>query len=401
MTSKGMNIRVIFAGGGTGGHLYPALAVREALIDLLGRGCVESLFVGVKGGLESTLLSGWGVDCRLLPGRGVRGASLWNKMMVPFDLARGVATGIRIIRNFQPDVVIGTGGYASVSVVIAAILTKTPRILQEQNSVPGLANRRLARFADIILLSYEESRPAMPAGPAAVVIGNPLRRLPAGDREAGAGFFGLDARRPTVLVLGGSRGARSLNVAAVDAARRLTAESDVQFILLTGSRGYEAAVSSVESSGIAADRVAVRAYTDDMHHAYAAVDVAVARAGASSVFELAAHGVPTVFVPYPHAADDHQRLNAEPLRRCGGAIVVADAELDGERLADELRALLGNESLRERMSRAMESWKKVDAAAAAAGHVVGLVKKNAKAGCKRGHREDFVIAGLTQAENFC
>lgn len=392
MTSKGTNIRVIFAGGGTGGHVYPALAIREGLIDRLGSGCVESLFVGVRGGLESTLLSGQGVDLRMLPGRGVRGASLSNKLMVPFDLARGVTTGIRIIRNFQPDVVIGTGGYASVSMVVAAILTGTPRILQEQNSVPGLANRRLARFADLILLSYEESQSAIPAGLNASVIGNPLRRMPASDRETGARFFGLDPRRPTVLVIGGSRGARSLNVAAVDAARMLINESKVQFILLTGSRDYEAAVESIETSGIAADRVAVKAYTDDMHHAYAAVDVAVARAGASSVFELAAYGVPTIFVPYPYAADDHQRLNAEPLRSCGGAVVVADDELDGERLAGELRSLLGDESRRVRMSQAMDSWKKVGAASAAAGHVVGLVKKNAATGNDRSRRLRLLIA---------
>lgn len=379
MTSKEPNIRVVFTGGGTGGHVYPAVAIYESLINRLGDDNVVALFAGVKGGLESSLLSERSVELRLLPGRGVRGASLATKLLVPFDLARGVAAGIRILRSFRPDLVIGTGGYASVSMVVAAILTGTPRVLQEQNSVLGLVNRRLARFADLILLSYEQSLSEVPEGPDSAVIGNPIRRMPSSDRQAGLRHFGLDPSRPTVLVIGGSRGARSLNVAAVEAARELIGESDAQFILLTGAHGYEAAVASIAAAGISADRVAARAYADEIFHAYAAADVAVARAGASSVFELASHGVPTVFVPYPYAADDHQRLNAEPLRECGGAVIVADDELDGERLAKELRELLRDESRRAKMSDAMSSWAKVDAASVAADHIVDLVKKKAVA----------------------
>jgi UDP-N-acetylglucosamine--N-acetylmuramyl-(pentapeptide) pyrophosphoryl-undecaprenol N-acetylglucosamine transferase len=383
MTSEKSNIRVVFAGGGTGGHIYPAVAIYESLLERLGGDGVEALFVGVKGGLESSLLSDRDVKLRLLPGRGVRGASLATKLLVPFDLARGVATGVRTIRNFRPDLVIGTGGYASVSMVVAAILTGTPRILQEQNSVLGLVNRRLARFADLILLSYEQSLSAMPAGLDTVVIGNPLRRMLSSDRETGTRHFGLDPGRPTVLVVGGSRGARSLNVATVEAARELIEESDAQFLLLTGVRDYEATARSLVTAGIGADRVVARAYSDDIYHAYAAADVAVARAGASSVFELASYGVPTVFVPYPYAADDHQRLNAEPLRECGGAVIVTDAELSGKRLANELREFLRDEPRRAGMSDAMRSWAKDDAAAVAADYVVDLVKKKAVAGIDR------------------
>ena len=366
------NIKVIFAGGGTGGHLYPAVAMYEALSERLGKNGVAAIFVGARGGLESRLLADSGVVLKLLPGRGVRGASLANKLKVPFDLVRGVATGIRTIRAFRPDVVVGTGGYASVSMVIAAILTGTPRVLQEQNSVPGLVNRRLARFADLVLLAFTESRSAIPGGADAAVIGNPLRRLPLPDRVAGARYFGLDPVRHTVLVFGGSRGAHSLNVAAVDAARNLAGEGGVQFVLLTGEGDHELVKEALED----ANGVAVRAYLEEVHHAYALADVAVARAGASSVFELALFAVPSILVPYPYAADDHQRLNADSVQKAGGAVVVEDEALTGQRLKDEIETLLNDDQRRAEMKAALARWAKADAALEAADRIVELVKKN-------------------------
>jgi UDP-N-acetylglucosamine--N-acetylmuramyl-(pentapeptide) pyrophosphoryl-undecaprenol N-acetylglucosamine transferase len=380
-------IRVIFAGGGTGGHVYPAVAMYEGLTEELGGDAVTAMFVGVVGGMEKRLLSSLDVPLRLLPGRGLRRASLPERFLAAFELLRAVVMGIRTIRAFRPDVVVGTGGYASVAMVVAAILTGTPRILQEQNSVPGLANRRLARFANLVLLSYDESRALLPRGVNAAVIGNPLRRTPAADRTAGARFFGLSPARPTVVVMGGSRGAHSLNEAAVAAAEQLLGDTPAQFVLLTGERDYAATAATFDqrrpgndegntTSGEAREsRVVVRPYVDEMYNAYSVADVAVSRAGASSVFELSSFGVPTVFVPYPYAADDHQRLNVESLRAAGGVVVVADDELTGERLAGEIRALLADQSRRSRMSVAMSEWVKGDAAREAARRIAGLVKK--------------------------
>ena len=369
-------IRVVFAGGGTGGHVYPALAMYESLVERLGPDRVNALFVGVVGGLEKRLLSEsrWDVTLQLLPGRGLRGASLANKLKIPFDVARSITMGVRTIRDFRPDVVVGTGGYASVSMVVASIVTATPRILQEQNSVPGLVNRRLARFADLVLLSYEESRSSIAGGVETLVIGNPLRRTPAPDRIAGAKFFGLDPERPTVLVIGGSRGAHSLNTAAIAATQSLLDETDTQFVVLTGERDFAEVASELDGGD---RRLVVRSYVDEIHHAYSVADVALARAGASSVFELAAFGVPTIFVPYPYAADNHQRLNVEPLRKLGAAVVIEDAELDGDRLSIEIRALLEDDLRRAKMSSAMKGWVREDAADEAAGRIIGLVKKNA------------------------
>lgn len=366
-------LRVMFAGGGTGGHLYPAIAMYESLKETCPD--LDVLFVGARSGLESRLLSSLGLPLVLLPGRGVRGASLGRKLRLPFELVSGVFQGIHTILTFRPDVVVGTGGYASVAIVVASVLCQKPRVLQEQNSVPGLANRRLSRFANMILLSYEESKGFLTTDTPAEVIGNPLRKTPEKDRATGARFLGLDPNRPTALIVGGSRGAHSLNVAGSAAAEILIKESELQFIFLTGEGDFDTVADSFSECR---DRVAVTAYLEEIHHAYSACDVAVARAGASSVFELAAFGVPTIFVPYPHAADDHQRLNVEPLRQAGGAVVIVDSDLSGERLAGEIKALIDAPDRRDDMERILADWVKMDAAERAAELILEVVKKNGK-----------------------
>jgi UDP-N-acetylglucosamine--N-acetylmuramyl-(pentapeptide) pyrophosphoryl-undecaprenol N-acetylglucosamine transferase len=363
--------RAMIAGGGTGGHVYPGIAIYEALHERFET--VDALFVGVHGGMEEQIFAAHGLPHVLIAGRGLRGASLSTKLRAPFALAHSVRQALRALHAFRPEVVVGTGGYASASAVIAAIIARVPVVLQEQNSVPGLVNRRLARFAELVLLSYEESRAWFPKRVATAVIGNPLRRMPGVDRATAAKYFGLDPDRTTVLVIGGSRGAHSLNVAGCRVALALAAERDVQSILLTGERDYEFVRTAL---GGVADRVKVMAYLNDVHMGYAVADVAVARAGASTVFELAATGVPTLFVPYPFAADDHQTQNVAALVEQGAAVLIADAELDAARLQAELRALLDDDERRAGMSRSLRNWARPDAAVAAAGLVADVIKKN-------------------------
>jgi UDP-N-acetylglucosamine--N-acetylmuramyl-(pentapeptide) pyrophosphoryl-undecaprenol N-acetylglucosamine transferase len=350
--------------------VYPGLAIHESLVDWAGP--VEVMFVGVVGGLEEQILASRGVRHVLIPGRGLRGAALATKLAAPLATARSVLRAAVIIRRFRPDVVVGTGGYASAAAVIAALLLRIPVVLQEQNSVPGLVNRRLARFADLVLLSYAESRRYISSSAPTSVVGNPLRAMPRVSRDEAAKYFGLDPKKQTVLIVGGSRGARSLNLAGAGAAVLVTTTHDAQFVLLTGERDYETARTSL---GDLADRVKVTRYLDDMHMAYAVADLAVARAGASSVFELASWGVPTVFVPYPHAADDHQARNVLPLIERGAAVVLPDAEVDANNVAARIRALLDDEPARVRMSRAMVSWSRPDAARAAAALIIDVAKK--------------------------
>ncbi|MDH4036733.1 MAG: undecaprenyldiphospho-muramoylpentapeptide beta-N-acetylglucosaminyltransferase [Candidatus Krumholzibacteria bacterium] len=362
-------LRIVVAGGGTGGHVYPGIAIVECLRE---RAATEALFVGARGGVEEGILARAGFPCELLPGYGLRGASLARRLLFPVVLARGVARALAILATFRPHVVLGTGGYASAAMVIAAVLRGTPRVLQEQNSVAGLVNRRLARFADLVLLAFEESIPSLPRGTRTLVVGNPIRKLPRAGREAAAKRFGLHASRRTVLVVGGSRGARTLNLAGADAAPRIAEALDIQFLMLVGASDRPQVERRL---GAAKTRVCVLDYLDEMQDAYALADLAVARSGASSVFELAAFGVPAILVPYPYAADGHQEGNAAPLVARGAARMVADAELDGERLAREVTDLMSSPERLGTMGAAMKAWATPDAGQRAADAILDICKK--------------------------
>lgn len=363
---------MLFAGGGTGGHVYPGIAIYESLAEQVGG--VDAMFLGTRGGMEEQILQARGLPHALIAGRGLRGASIATKLAAPIALARSVRDARGVIKSFEPDAVIGMGGFASAAAVIAAVIGRVKVVLQEQNSVPGLVNRRLARFADLVLLSYEESRRHIPRRVATAVIGNPLRAMPRVGREEAAEYFGLDAAMPTVLVIGGSRGARTLNMACAGAAAILAARRGVQMVLLTGEHDYEAVRKPL---GDIADQVKVMPYLEDVHMAYAIADVAVARAGASSVFELAAWGIPTLFVPYPYAADDHQARNVAPLVEQRAALVMADREVDAKRISEIIASLLEDEDGRRRMKVALEAWARPDAARAAASLISDVLKKNA------------------------
>jgi UDP-N-acetylglucosamine--N-acetylmuramyl-(pentapeptide) pyrophosphoryl-undecaprenol N-acetylglucosamine transferase len=337
-------------------------------------GGVDALYIGARGGMEEQLLAASGVPLLALPGFGLRGSGVGARLRAPFVFAAAVFRALGALRDFRPHVVVGTGGYASAAAVVAAVLLRIPRVLQEQNSVPGLVNRRLARVATLVLLSYETSRAWMGSAGRVAVVGNPLRAMSPRDRDEAARRFELDPRRTTLFVIGGSRGARSLNEAAVEAAPALLEDRDVQLLLSTGTRDYDDIHKRLPDEP---GRVSVCAYIDDIEAAYSLADVAVARAGASSVFELAAFGVASIFVPYPHAADDHQRRNVEELSRRGAAVVVDDPDLSGERLAREATALLSDRGRREAMSRAMREWAPTDAARRAAKEILTVAKKKA------------------------
>ncbi len=361
-------MRVMIAGGGTGGHVYPGIAIYNALRRASGD--VEVLFVGSKAGVESRIFDDLGLPNILLSGRGVRGTSFLSKITSPFLLVAGVVAGIRAISSFNPDVVIGTGGYASVATVVAAVLCRRRRVLQEQNSVPGMSNRVLSKFAHLMLLSYEESRAFIGSKVRCAVVGNPLRVKPGVDREAARRFFDLRADLPTVLVFGGSRGAHAINTAACSAVRRILEGREVQFVLLTGEGDFQTVSSALADCG---PYVRVYPFLNEIQHAYALASIAVSRAGASAVFELAAFGVPSVFIPYPYAADDHQRRNVAALERQGAAVLLDNKNVDGEKLEAIILSLLDDGDRRARMSSRLREWSKVDADDAAARQIRDVI----------------------------
>jgi UDP-N-acetylglucosamine--N-acetylmuramyl-(pentapeptide) pyrophosphoryl-undecaprenol N-acetylglucosamine transferase len=341
-------MRMIIAGGGTGGHLFPGVAVAEALAAA---GAAHVLFVGSAYGLEATVVPKtrfpfYPVVIQGLRGRGPRGA-LTFAMQLPVALVQAW----RRLGSYRPDLVLGLGGYGSVPVVLAAWLRRVPSVLLEQNVRPGFANRFLAHVARRVCTTFEESAAFFPAGKA-VHTGNPVRRLYSAARPQAGDF--------TVFVFGGSQGARTINHAAVDAAKIVGGRlPGLHIIHQTGAAEAEWVERQYAQMGVAAE---VLPFIEDMAAAYGRADLVVSRAGASTLAELTALGKPSILVPYPFAADDHQRANAEVLVRQGAAEMILNAELTGEWLAARILALASDPVRRADMGKAAEQLARPDAA---------------------------------------
>ncbi|MBD3399124.1 MAG: hypothetical protein GF399_02195 [Candidatus Coatesbacteria bacterium] len=349
--------RILFAGGKTGGHLFPGVAVGAEIQRL--RPDVEINFCGAGFELPRRVCSKRGWHYHYVPAAPVYQTDfleLLRGMLINFH---GVTAARVLLRVLEPQLVVVCGGYEGFPVALAARMLHVPVLLLEQNAVPGLTNRVLSPLASAAAVAFPESAAILNMG-RALVTGNPVRtELTA--FPADYSVFGLEADRLTGLVIGGSAGARSLNEAVIDAAPRL-AELEVQWILQTGEAMRDAVEGAVRRAGL---RAHVAAFLDPVGAAFAISDFAVARSGGGA-FELAACGIPAIFVPYPHAAADHQRANARAFTAAGAAFLVDDAELDAERLIAEVRRLAEDAALRDRMAAAMRRLGRPDAAERAA-----------------------------------
>ena len=332
-----MSTAVLFAGGGTAGHVFPAVAVARALTEL---GDYEPVFVGTEGRLEERLVPEAGfrlvtIDALPLPRTLSTGLA-----KLPFGLRRSVTQVREIIEELHPRAAASFGGYVSFPLSRAAWRSDVPLLLHEQNAVPGLANQLAARWADAVALTFPSSAPWFKSTRHHVVTGNPVRdEILSIDRRgthaAARAHFGLEVDRPTVLAFGGSQGARSLN-RAVAAAADAWADHDVQVIHAAGTDLHAETVQlwrdAVGDDPDDGPTVRIMDFIDDMAMAYAAADVVVCRAGATSIAELTALGLPSVLVPYPSATRDHQLANARALAGVGGATVIEDEALDSQSL---------------------------------------------------------------------
>jgi UDP-N-acetylglucosamine--N-acetylmuramyl-(pentapeptide) pyrophosphoryl-undecaprenol N-acetylglucosamine transferase len=351
-------MKVLIAGGGTGGHVYPGIAVAEELRRI--RPDAEVLFVGGKRGVEAQAVPESGFRIRFVQTRGLPRRAWWRWPGALFANLVGFIQALGIVAAERPSVVLGTGGYVSGPVALAAVLLRRPLLLQEQNSIPGLANRWLARVADEVHLSFTEARAYFARKDNLKVTGNPVRAyILGGDRATGLAEFGLADGRPTVFIFGGSRGAHRINEASIDAMRRLSGRVDVQFILQTGRDDFAWAKQAIEAEQLPAK---VLPYLRQIHLAYAVADLVVCRSGAMTLAEIAACGTPAILVPYPHAAHNHQEINARNLVERGAATLVLDRELSGERLAKEIAHLLADRQTLRRMSAHARTFARLDAA---------------------------------------
>ena len=351
-------MKVMIAGGGTGGHVYPGIAVAEEIQRM--RPGFEVVFVGTRRGLESQAVPEAGFRIRYVLTRGFPRRAWWRWPWAVLANLIGLVQALWVVMSERPSVVLGTGGYVSGPVSLAAWMLGRPLLLQEQNSVPGIANRWLARIADEVHLSFVEARSYFIRKDNLKVSGNPVRsHILSGDRTTALEEFGLDSAKPTVFIFGGSRGAHRINEAAIDAMRRLKGRVDVQFILQTGRDDFEWAKGIVDAEQLPAR---VMPYLRRIHMAYAAADLVVCRSGAMTLAEIAACGTPSILVPYPHAAHDHQVINAGNLVDRGAAAMILDRELTGERLANEIAHWLSDRQGLSRMSANARTFTRPDAA---------------------------------------
>jgi len=358
-------LRVVIAGGGTGGHLYPGIAVARTLVTREPSTVVT--FVGTARGIESRVVPREGFALDTIRSVGLKGKS-------PVALARGVALlpvsaidAWRVVSRRRPHVVVGVGGYSSGPVVLVAALRGVATLVLEQNAMPGFANRRLSRFVDEVALTYEDARPWF--GAKAFVSGNPVRPgfLEARREPAAAGA----ARR--LLVFGGSQGAHAINVAMMEAATRLAAAVPrIDLVHQAGERDAEMVRAAYARIGWSAR---VEVFLDRMDEEMAAADLVVSRAGATTLAEITAAGRPAVLVPLPTATDDHQRKNAEALARLGAAEVIEQRALTGERLAASVLALLEDSGRRSAMAAASRRAAHPDAARVIVDRVLALARR--------------------------
>lgn len=356
-------MRFVIAGGGTTGHLSPGLAVAAILRDQGN----EILFIGSKRGPEGRIVASLGYEFRAVDivGRGPGVVTVRN-LMAGAKLMLSTFRCLGIMLAFRPNVVVGTGGYASLPAALAARLRSIPLVIHEQNSIPGLANRVAGRFARSIGVSFPGSERLM--GESAVLVGNPVRRELLGLdtsalRPLGLEEFGLVSDRPTLLVFGGSQGALSINQAVAGAYGQLR-NSGIQILHLTGPVKVGPTSEAIEAQAQDGDDLIYRivGYTDRMELAYACGDLALCRAGASTIAELAAAGLPAVLVPLPISLDEDQRHNAQAVVEGGGARMVLDRDFNFKVVVEVVNDLLKNRALLDRMGGEISKLARPDAA---------------------------------------
>jgi UDP-N-acetylglucosamine--N-acetylmuramyl-(pentapeptide) pyrophosphoryl-undecaprenol N-acetylglucosamine transferase len=336
-------MRLLVAGGGTGGHVFPGIALAEEVVTRHPKNDV--VFVGTSRGLEAQVVPAAGFPFELVDVKGLKGKGLGGLLQNLLLLPRAFLQSLRILRRWRPDMVVGVGGYASGPVVLAAWLMRIPTAVQEQNAVAGLTNRLLGRVVKAAFTAFPEAAANFPRGKVQQ-LGNPIRR------QLLDNFMrpSADHPRARLLVFGGSQGAHALNMRVVEALPHLADLKDrLAIVHQTGARDREQVERGYQAVGFRPD---VRDFITDMSRAYAEADLVLCRAGATTLAELTVCKKPSILVPFPAAADNHQVVNAQSLVAAGAATMIEERDLTGELLAAEIRAILANPERRERMARA-------------------------------------------------
>ena len=334
--------RIIISGGGTGGHIFPALAIAEGLRKI--DSSIKILFVGAKGRMEMEKIPAAGYEIVGLNISGFNRSLSWSNLSFPFKVVTSLFNALSIVKKFKPNAAVGVGGYASGPLLWAASKSGVPTVIQEQNSYPGITNKLLASKAHLICTGYDGMERYFPASKI-MVTGNPVRNEMVdinGKKEEALTFFGLEKGKPIVLVVGGSQGALAINKAVLQGLATLR-DSGVQLIWQTGTRFLPEALDGIKSAGYSDARAFD--FIKRMDYAYAACDLVISRAGASTVSELCVVGKPAIMVPLPTAAEDHQTHNCMSLVKKGAAILVKNSDASNMLVAEAVKTINNQELL--------------------------------------------------------
>ena len=355
-------MKILIAAGGTGGHIYPGIAVAKEVLKRDANS--EILFVGTSRGLENKIVPENGFKLALINSAGLKNVGLAGKLKGLFILPKSLLEARAIIKSFQPDVVVGAGGYVSGPVLLTASVQRIPTLVMESNALPGFTNRQLARFVDKAALTFEAALPFF--GKKGIVTGNPVRKE----------FFEIGAKsreaKINLLIFGGSQGARVINNAMVEALKNLPHER-LNIVHQTGVGDYETIRELYNRAGWG-DVAEVKQYISQMVDEFAKSDLIICRAGATSCAEIAAAGKTALLIPLPTAADDHQRKNAEALEKAGAAKMILQSDLSGEKLAEEITALINSPEKITAMEKAAKSLARKDAAEVTVNLIESLAK---------------------------
>jgi UDP-N-acetylglucosamine--N-acetylmuramyl-(pentapeptide) pyrophosphoryl-undecaprenol N-acetylglucosamine transferase len=368
------NIRVILSGGGTGGHIFPAVAIANAIKAAVPK--AEILFVGAKGRMEMEKVPAAGYPIEGLWISGLQRRITADNLMFPFKVVVSLYNARKIIKSFRPDVVIGTGGYASGPTLRMASWLGIPTLIQEQNSFPGITNKMLASKADRICVAYEGMEKFFPAAKIRLT-GNPVRNdieFNSNTKSEALKHFDLQDNKITILVVGGSLGARTINQ-SIDAGLSRLAEANIQLIWQTGKQYAENALMSV--SAFLQNGIITLPFIKEMDKAYTAADIVVSRAGAIAISELCITGKPSILVPSPNVAEDHQTKNAMALSGRGAAWLITDKEAP-EKLIDSILSLSSNLEEQKKLSTNISSLAMRNSAGQIAGQVFELAAETKK-----------------------
>lgn len=363
--TRGRGLRIVIAGGGTGGHLFPGIAIAEAFRQRAAYNQV--LFITTGRPIETRVLSRTNYRTARIPAAGVKGKGVFGKLAALVKVPAGILAALALFFRFRPDVVIGMGGYSAAPVILAAWMMRIFRVIHEQNRIPGMTNRFLAKYAHRVYVSFADTDMGGYAEKMRLT-GNPVRpeiaeKISKEQPPESTGIF-------TVLILGGSQGAHAINMAVLEALPYLTGAQSFGFIHQTGEADVERVQAGYETTGI---KARVSAFFDDMAACYAGADLAVCRAGATSVAEVAAAGLPAIFVPYPYAADNHQYFNAKSLADSGAAELIEQTALNGKHLAERIDYYAKHESARRAMQAKMAAFARPEAAAEIAADISGAL----------------------------